>query len=85
MPHPELSDQLGAENLSRLVKITFLLKVPFVLSSYRSPTFHEPIVANQLATRQAAGLICQDYPCPVFTCSDLNPGLMAESCLIYPR
>jgi hypothetical protein len=47
----ELSDQLGAKNLPRLVKITFLSEVTFVLSSYRSPTFHEPIVANQLATR----------------------------------
>jgi hypothetical protein len=45
-PHPELSDQLGSDNLSGLVKITFLSKVMFVLSSYHSPTFHETIVAN---------------------------------------
>jgi hypothetical protein len=58
MPRHELSDQLGAENLSGLLKITFLPKVPFVLSSYHSPAFHETIVANQSLTRQAAGLIC---------------------------
>jgi hypothetical protein len=51
MPCPELSDQLGAENLLRLIKITFLPEVSFVLSSYHPPTFHEPIVANQLVTR----------------------------------
>jgi hypothetical protein len=57
MPRHELSDQLGAENLSRLVKITVLLEVTYMLSSYPSPTFHEPILANQLATGRAAGLI----------------------------
>jgi hypothetical protein len=61
------------------------LEVMFVLSSYHSPTFHEPIVANQPATRQAAGLICRDYLCPKFTRSDLNSGQTTKSCLIYPR
>jgi hypothetical protein len=45
MPHHEVSDQLRAEDLLGLVKITFLPKVLFVLSSYYSPTFHETIVA----------------------------------------
>jgi hypothetical protein len=85
MPCPELSDQLGAENLPRLVKITFLPEATFLLSSYHSPTFHEPILVNQPATKQAAGLIRKDYLCPMFTGFDLNPGPPTKSYLIYPR
>ncbi len=84
MLHPKLSDQLGAENLLGLVKITFLPKVTFLLSSYHSLTFHENNVGNQLPTRQAAGLICRDYLCSMFTCFDLNPGPATESCFIHP-
>jgi hypothetical protein len=46
MPCHELSDQLGAENLLGLVKITFLPKVPFVLSSYCGQS-----IANQMSGR----------------------------------
>jgi hypothetical protein len=43
-----------------LVEVSFLLKVSFVLHGNHSPTFHEPILANEQATGQAAGLIRQD-------------------------
>ncbi len=66
-----------------LVKNSFLPELPFMLYSHCSPTFHESISANQLATWQAARMICQDYLCPMFTCSNLHPGLPTKSCLIY--